>query len=456
MKKLSILLIGSLIGTAGVMTSCSEDYPGPDPVDVTSNYSNKYLGNSNLALTYEGAELTGKSVDFSTVKGKTANITLYDILPGEEELKLNDIPLSGDASGYSFSGNGTGNTTNSTFNYEGRVENGKLAVNLTNVRMANSSQLSNTYGFSEIIYGRGKDMVSNDGLYQWGESDNMMIAAPLYIDMDVELSSEGSFLYAVMTGLVKGMGSYLLAQLLDNVTLEPNGYITANYTADELMLGDQKFSEIDANDETSLGNVASFIMTKIFIPYPTGGFQQQDIIDVTTGVNRNYTLSPKGLAYWYMKDDIFYLKLDLPAILTQVMKSQGKTIDQNLIATLADAILNVDPLQLKSILNTINGQLDNSILSMIVGLDDTTFRSIISWLKVGIPMHQEQIDGNTYLSITKDTLTPFINFLPSLEPLMADIPLGSMLFNSYVMPLYVGWPLITKLNIGLGLLVDNN
>ena len=71
---------------------------------------------------------------------------------------------------------------------------------------------------------------SDTGLYEWGESDGKMIAAPLYVDMDIELSSDGSFLYAVMTGLVKGMGGYLLAQLLDNVTLQPNGYITANYT----------------------------------------------------------------------------------------------------------------------------------------------------------------------------------------------------------------------------------
>lgn len=456
MKKLSILLICSLIGTAGVMTSCNEDYPGPDPVDVTANYSNKYLGKSNLALTYEGSELTGKSVDFSTVKGETANVTLYDVLPGEEALRLINIPLAGDETGYSFSGSGMGSATNSTFNYAGRVENGQLSVSLTNVKMGNSSQLANTYGFSEIIYGIGKDMVNSDGQYQWGESDNMMTVAPLYIDMDVELSNEGSYLYAIMTSLIKGMGSYLVAQLLEDVTLEPNGYITANYTADEIMLGSQKFSEINAEDPASMQEVASFIMSKVFVPYPMGGFQQQDITDVTTGVNRSYTLSPKGLAYWYMKDNAFYLKLDLPAIITQVMKSQGKPIDQNLIATLTDAILKVDPIQLKSVLELINGQLDNSILSMIAGLDDPTFGMIISWLKDGIPMHLEQNDGKTYLCLTKDTLTPFIGFLPSLEPLLAEIPLGAMLFNSYVMPLYVGWPLITKLNIGLDLQVGNN
>lgn len=456
MKKLLILFISSLIGTAGVMTSCSEDYPGPDPVNVTANYSNKYLGKSNLALTYEGNELTGKSVDFSTVKGETANVTLYDVLPGEEALKLTNIPLSGDATGYSFSGNAAGSYTNSTFNYEGRVENGRLTVSLTNVKMGNSSQVANTYKFSEIIYGIGKDMINSDDQYQWGESDNMMIAAPLYIDMDVKLSEDGSYLYAIMTSIVKGMGSYLLAQLLEDVTLEPNGYITANYTTDEIMLGNQKFSEIDANDINSIQEVASFIMSKLFFPYPTGGFQQQDITDVTTGVNRSYTLSPKGLAYWYMKDNAFYLKLDLPAIITQVMQSQGKNIDQNLIATLADAILKVDPTQLKNVLELINGQLNNSILSMIAGLDDQTFGMIISWFKDGIPMHFEQKDGNTYLCLTKDTLTPFINFLPSLETMIADIPLGSMLFDSYVMPLYVGWPLISKLNIGLSLQVDNN
>ena len=75
--------------------------------------------------------MTGKAVDFSTVKGETANVTFYNVFPGEETLKLTDIPISGDANGYSFSGNGTGNLTGSTFNYSGRVENGQLTVNLT-------------------------------------------------------------------------------------------------------------------------------------------------------------------------------------------------------------------------------------------------------------------------------------------------------------------------------------
>lgn len=46
--------------------------------------------------------MIGKSVDFSTVTGETAIVTLYDILPGEKELKMVSIPLSGDEEGYSF------------------------------------------------------------------------------------------------------------------------------------------------------------------------------------------------------------------------------------------------------------------------------------------------------------------------------------------------------------------
>lgn len=459
MKKLSILFISSLIGTAGVITSCSDDdYPGPDPVDVTSNYSNKYASHSNLTLTYDGTEVIGKSVDFSTVKGKTANITFYNVLPGEDVLKLSNIPITGDAEGYSFSGNRTGDANSNTFNYAGRVEKGKLTIDLKNINMAQSSQWAGTYALDKITYGRNKSMIRNSdtGLYEWGEADNKMVNAPIYVDMDIELSSSGSFLYASVTGLIRGIASYMVGQLLKDVTFEPNGYITANYTSDEMMLGDQKFSEIDMDDPVSMGKVSQFITYKIFIGYPMGGFQQQDIIDATEGVNRQYIPSPKGLAYWYMRDGMFYLKLDLPAVITEVMKNQGKTVDYNLISTLTEVLLGSDPIQLKEILGTLNAQLDNSLLSMITSLDDDQFRMIFSWMKEGIPMHLEEKDGKTCVYLTKEALDPFIPFLPALGPMMEGIPnFGPMLFDQYIMAIYNGWSTISKLNIGLELTSNN-
>lgn len=114
-------MFGSLLClTVPFITSCDEDYR-PRSVEVTANYSNKLTNpNPNLALTYSGEELIGKSVDFSTVKGEDANITLYNIIPREETLKLTNVPIIGDEEGYSFSGNLT-TARNISFKYEGKV-----------------------------------------------------------------------------------------------------------------------------------------------------------------------------------------------------------------------------------------------------------------------------------------------------------------------------------------------
>ena len=42
MKKISLIISLIFTSVTGILTSCSEDYPGPDPVDVTANYSNKF------------------------------------------------------------------------------------------------------------------------------------------------------------------------------------------------------------------------------------------------------------------------------------------------------------------------------------------------------------------------------------------------------------------------------
>ena len=89
MKKISILLISCLAVASAFLTSCDNDHYGPEPIDVTANYSNKLSNpNPNLILTYNGETMIGKSVDFSTVTGETAIINLYDILPGEKEVKI--------------------------------------------------------------------------------------------------------------------------------------------------------------------------------------------------------------------------------------------------------------------------------------------------------------------------------------------------------------------------------
>lgn len=459
MKKISIVLISLLGGIAGMLTSCSEDYPGPNPVDVTANYSNKFSNtNSNLLLTYNGEEMIGKSVDFSTVKGETGNITLYDIIPGEEALKLTAITLVGNADSYSFKGNGVGSNTETTFNYEGYVEKGKLEINLTEVKMGNSTQWGHSYRMSDLEYGKRKDPILNKetNLYEWGEAENKLSITALYTDMDIDLQEdEALFLYATVSDVIKGFGGYLVPQLLQTVTLSPDGNIIADYTTDEMQIGEQKFSEIDMDNQDSMDKLMQFISVKLFFPVELGGgFSVADIESVTTG--RTYTSSPRGLVYWYSQNGLFYVKLNLPAIIVKAMQDKGKNVDYNLIATLTDALLNSNPAQLQTILVTINKQLDNSLLSIIAGMDKNDFQTIFTWIKNGIPMHLNNANGHTHIYVDKAVLTPFINLLSGMIPTLEAIPtFGELLVTGYVKPIVKAWPVIKTLNIGLDLKVSD-
>ena len=76
-----------------------------------------------------------------------------------------------------------------------------------------------------------------------------------------------------------------------------------------------------------------------------------DITDATQG--RNYAESPRGLAFWYLKNDLLYVKLNLPGIISLAMQGQEQTVDAHLIAGIADAILKSNPFLLKTLLGVV-------------------------------------------------------------------------------------------------------
>lgn len=313
MKKISTLLISSLVCITGMTTSCSEDYPGPDPVDVTANYSNKHLSHSNLILNYSGEELLGKSIDFSTVKGESANITLYDILPGEEVVSLRNISLTGTSNEYTFSGDAVGTNTNIQFHYDGKVEKGHLIFNLTDIQTAGSPQWSNNYLFSEIT------KVSNE---------NMGAETPVtgagFVDTKMAAGSDSDYNVFLRSTL-----AYFLPQFLHSVTLKADGNIQAEYSTGPIMI-DGKVPDMEA--EGAMMNIVQFIFSKLL----GGGVTNDDVTVVIK--DRTYYTSPTNLVYWYPKDGQIRIKLNLPAIITVAMKGQGKVIDENLLASLTDII----------------------------------------------------------------------------------------------------------------------
>ncbi len=435
--------------TTFFLTSCEETYNDKLfwPGELSQEYGS-YIKPSTLDLTYSGEKLIGKTVSFQTEDSKKGTLTLNDIIPGEKETSFR-INLSEQEDNYTFSGE-TVSGAGATVKYAGSITPKTMKLDL-NVTMP-QNQWMKTYRMSELTRGRGKDVIRNQttGEYEWGESDNQILTAALYTDMDLEMVKEAGSLYATVSVIIKGMGGYLLPQLLKSVTLESDGNITAEYTSDELQLGEQKFSEIDMDNPASQQQVINFIMMKLMF----NTLSADDITAATQG--RNYADSPRGLAFWYLKNDLLYVKLNLPSIISLAMQGQGQTVDAHLIAGIADAILKSNPFLLKTLLGVVSESLDNSLLSMIANMDHQSFQMFFSWIKEGIPMQIEKENGHTHIYLNREALSPLIAFIPHLQPVMEGIPnFGPMLYNSYLGPLYDNWSIITQLDLGLDL-TDKN
>lgn len=435
--------------TTFFLTSCEETYNDKLfwPGELSQEYGS-YIKPSTLDLTYSGEKLIGKTVSFQTEDSKKGTLTLNDIIPGEKETSFR-INLSEQEDNYTFSGE-TVSGAGATVKYAGSITPKTMKLDL-NVTMP-QNQWMKTYQMSELTRGRGKDVIRNQttGEYEWGESDNQILTAALYTDMDLEMVKEAGSLYATVSVIIKGMGGYLLPQLLKSVTLESDGNITAEYTSDELQLGEQKFSEIDMDNPASQQQVINFIMMKLMF----NTLSADDITAATQG--RNYAESPRGLAFWYLKNDLLYVKLNLPGIISLAMQGQGQTVDAHLIAGIADAILKSNPFLLKTLLGVVSESLDNSLLSMIANMDHQSFQMFFSWIKEGIPMQIEKENEHTHIYLNREALSPLIAFIPHLQPVMEGIPnFGPMLYNSYIGPLYDNWSIITQLDLGLDL-TDKN
>lgn len=435
--------------TTFFLASCEETYNDKLfwPGELSQEYGS-YIKPSTLDLTYSGEKLIGKTVSFQTEDSKKGTLTLNDIIPGEKETSFR-INLSEQEDNYTFSGE-TVSGAGATVKYAGSITPKTMKLDL-NVTMP-QNQWMKTYQMSELTRGRGKDVIRNQttGEYEWGESDNQILTAALYTDMDLEMVKEAGSLYATVSVIIKGMGGYLLPQLLKSVTLESDGNITAEYTSDELQLGEQKFSEIDMDNPASQQQVINFIMMKLMF----NTLSADDITAATQG--RNYAESPRGLAFWYLKNDLLYVKLNLPGIISLAMQGQGQTVDAHLIAGIADAILKSNPFLLKTLLGVVSESLDNSLLSMIANMDHQSFQMFFSWIKEGIPMQIEKENEHTHIYLNREALSPLIAFIPHLQPVMEGIPnFGPMLYNSYLGPLYDNWSIITQLDLGLDL-TDKN
>lgn len=274
MKKICLLNFMYAIAFIGLFTACDDnEYDGPEPDEVTANYSNKLADGdrASLALTYSGSELIGKSVYFKTTDAKTAEMTLINVLPHESQTKIENISLTPDGNnGYAFSGNATATATGTAFKYDGTVTDGKLTVNLSEVKVPENE--ITTTGTWNLVHARDTTV------------DRIEPApAPLPPTLKVKYYTQYYTLYGsvgipgqLVSGayslVLKGMLQDVISASLNSITFNADGNITASYLQNEA-----------------------------------------------------WTDSPVNLATYYIKDSLLYVTPNVDMIIRQIRLNQAKT-----------------------------------------------------------------------------------------------------------------------------------
>lgn len=390
--------------------SCEETYNDKLfwPGEISQEYGS-YIKPYTLDLTYSGEKLIGKTASFKTEDSETGTLTLNDIIPGEASTPISGIKLyeNGEKDAYTFSGTNI-TMSGATVKYTGEItpKTMKLAID---VKIAKVAELAKSYGFGTF------EMIENDGEFLY-----VKFKGAAYLDMIPKEGSEsGAFMMSLIGVLGGNVLQILIPQLIKDINIEDNGSITANYSPDPI----------------DMEKVMSLLGTE------TAGAEIQKLVD-----SRTYLPSPAGLAYWNKVNGKFLLKLNIPAIINEVIKNSQQQVDSGLINGITEAIFKTDPIRLKNLLGILNTIINNEILGYIVNTDNTTFSALFTCIKDGIPMsitHTE--DGHTYLYLDYQTLTPVINVVSGIKA-----NLGGMELDLSVM-LGEPWKLMETVNIGLDL-----
>lgn len=258
---------------------------------LNSVYSNKLSTPADgdaLILTYSGREFIGKDVSLKMTNNNSANITLHGVLPGETATLIENVAVTPDTNGYSFGGNGTG-SNGTTFAYQGKVEEGKMTLALTDVKIA-ANQLTSNGTWYPIQTGvtTGTDPVL--GEYR-------------YLHYAFHLVTDNALLSQFAPTLESMVGN-LITWFINNVTFNADGNITARYAT-----------------------------------MPEGKALADLLNTAPDRANGEWISSPLNLASYYVKDDSeLYIVPNIDMILYQVQQNQATKADGGLDAATIAAI----------------------------------------------------------------------------------------------------------------------
>lgn len=435
-------------------TSCEETYNDKLfwPGEISREYGS-YIKPYTLDLTYSGEKLIGKTISFKTEDSETGTLTLNDVIPGEASTPINGIKLYENEEKGNYTFNGTNITMGgATVKYSGSItpKAMKLDVNVTMPQ----NKWNKSYDLSNFTKGKKMTIGTSGGEYVWKETNEILTGA-FYVHMDdVELTQAGSQLFLRMK-LIQNALCYFIPQLLQTITLQPDGNIIANYTTSPVYIGKVPINEIDPDKDVA--TIAMFVMK-----FMIGTMSATDINSALA--NRTWATSPINLLTWSVNNGKLKINLNLPAIISQVTKDSETPMDPGLISGIVEALSKSDAIQLQKLLGTVNAVLGNQYLGIITNMNESNFQQIFYLLTEGITFNVEEEEGHTHLYLTKESTTAFIQLLPQLQPVIENLLPENMANNTtfknllgYLMgtnedSLPILWNAANTIDLGLDLL----
>ena len=370
MKKLFALLTMAVMMT---FAACSDS----DEEAAWKQLPTEPIPGDNAMLTVNGGSTTG-SVQLTATSTTQGTLFLTNVLPGYAEISM-DVTLSGRTDGtFDITGEKGLTTAPSMIS---RADAASVIFNISvsgNVTPAGKATVNLISALSTEAQGglAGTwDLLSEVKLK---EDDGAMTIAPLWVTwsaLDPAQANAEGFARGVGT-----FGSMPLYQVLHSVTFSTDGNIMAEYWS---------------------GNVD--LQTAIF----QGTVTDQETL-ITTFINIHedepWLESPRNLAFWYVKGDNLYVFPNITAILAQVGKDSGSSVDTG----------NLDISALLSKLGEYDITLTAELLSTVTG-----------WLQTGIPLKYVKSNGALKLYVDKEMCSPIIEALlpalPKLDEMIAKL-----------------------------------
>lgn len=352
-------------------------------LNVTATGAGLFVGTYNgaqLALNYSDAELVGKTV-YYTITNSVPVLTLANVVPGEPTTTISGVYLDKDGA---FSGEVT-TATGASMTYSGTITAASgMALNV-GVTLSTTAQgeLTGSWPLSHKLYDSKMEYDDPPFFLNWPAID------------DDENILSGEQLSLAGTALV----SQFLAEVLNGVTFEADGNLTAKYYPGIVTGKNEAGEDIDFQ---------TWLLGKLFA-------MNIDPLD------REWLTSPKNLIQWYAKEGKLYLIPNIAQILQQVSKDTGTTIDADAILHVLQLLQTADDETLMGLIKGFAGQygivMDNVNAALI--------KEVLGWLNTGIPLNYEKTATGLKISVDKKMVEPFmliiLDQLPALQVMWEEL-----------------------------------